>query len=535
MGLLDLLAVLTSGDVADVQLATNRAMFLVQALQKMLMGEGSEADISDIAQIAVLTVITNLVDTIQGMSGSHWGFMFDLAETIIDSTSWDDLIGISAVCAFLARVQACAESSKEFNGRVQASSQNLAEHLLVAVAGALPDLELDQQRAALEVVMPALYSIPSATAPNAAKAISLVSAAGSGDARYAAFCIAAKCITKSTGDLVLAVETRRESDDPEELAMALEPALLALLKAYSGVTCSEMPGQAHSELLLAWLLVFQHFGDTTPAIRAAYLEEIRRSDLVPQNFLPLIFHLLQVSDRSRGVDLMPWSVQTFVVEDLHEDDTSSKLHCFAANVYYKALQTIPSLIKAEWESYKNKQLSTAVSTFTARYFSPILIENELESVQKEMSAGLSNDENMVVKVLPSVSEVKATYLVDEHPMEISIRVPPEFPLAAVEVREGKKVGVPEATWRAWLLNIQLVISSHNGSIADAMLLFKANASRHFEGVEACAICYSVISVNDRSMPTKRCRTCKNLFHPSCLYKWFSTSHGSTCPLCRSLF
>lgn len=74
----------------------------------------------------------------------------------------------------------------------------------------------------------------------------------------------------------------------------------------------------------------------------------------------------------------------------------------------------------------------------------------------------------------------------------------------------------------------------NGFISEALALFKANASRHFEGVEACAICYSVIAATDRSLPTKICRTCKNSFHPSCLYKWFSTSRGSSCPLCRSV-
>lgn len=44
-------------------------------------------------------------------------------------------------------------------------------------------------------------------------------------------------------------------------------------------------------------------------------------------------------------------------------------------------------------------------------------------------------------------------------MELSVRLPPEFPLQGVEVKEGKKVGVPESTWRAWMLNVQLVISS----------------------------------------------------------------------------
>lgn len=31
------------------------------------------------------------------------------------------------------------------------------------------------------------------------------------------------------------------------------------------------------------------------------------------------------------------------------------------------------------------------------------------------------------------------------------------------------------------------------------------------------------------------QTCKNLFHSSCLFKWFKTSNASTCPLCRNAF
>jgi hypothetical protein len=46
---------------------------------------------------------------------------------------------------------------------------------------------------------------------------------------------------------------------------------------------------------------------------------------------------------------------------------------------------------------------------------------------------------------------------------------------------------------------------------------------------------SIISLTDRTLPTKPCRTCKNRFHASCLFKWFNSSHSSSCPLCRSLF
>lgn len=44
-------------------------------------------------------------------------------------------------------------------------------------------------------------------------------------------------------------------------------------------------------------------------------------------------------------------------------------------------------------------------------------------------------------------------------MEIAVRIPPNFPLSPVEVKDIKRIGVPEATWRAWLLNVQLIIST----------------------------------------------------------------------------
>lgn len=49
-------------------------------------------------------------------------------------------------------------------------------------------------------------------------------------------------------------------------------------------------------------------------------------------------------------------------------------------------------------------------------------------------------------------------------------------------------------------------------------MFKRNVTMHFEGIEDCTICYSIVSVTDRSLPSKQCRTCKNKYHASCLYK-----------------
>lgn len=75
----------------------------------------------------------------------------------------------------------------------------------------------------------------------------------------------------------------------------------------------------------------------------------------------------------------------------------------------------------------------------------------------------------------------------------------------------------------------------NGALAEAIRIWKRNFDKEFEGVEECPICYSVIHTVNHSIPRLACKTCKHKFHSACLYKWFSTSHKSTCPLCQSPF
>ena len=121
-------------------------------------------------------------------------------------------------------------------------------------------------------------------------------------------------------------------------------------------------------------------------------------------------------------------------------------------------------------------------------------------------------------------------------MEIGIRIPPDFPLHGIEIRDIKRIGVSEAQWRAWLLAVQQLLSGKNGLVLDALMLFKHNVETKFQGYEGeeCAICYSIISPTDHTLPNKPCRTCRKRFHGSCLFKWVSTSGASTCPLCRSI-
>uniref|UniRef100_A0A2R8N1H3 E3 ubiquitin-protein ligase listerin n=1 Tax=Callithrix jacchus TaxID=9483 RepID=A0A2R8N1H3_CALJA len=82
---------------------------------------------------------------------------------------------------------------------------------------------------------------------------------------------------------------------------------------------------------------------------------------------------------------------------------------------------------------------------------------------------------------------------------------------------------------------QLFNGMTNGSIMEGLALWKNNVDKRFEGVEDCMICFSVIHGFNYSLPKKACRTCKKKFHSACLYKWFTSSNKSTCPLCRETF
>lgn len=140
------------------------------------------------------------------------------------------------------------------------------------------------------------------------------------------------------------------------------------------------------------------------------------------------------------------------------DGTSlGTLPVFATYIYYRALQSFPSLIRFWWDRCQNRQLSHAVITFTTRHFSPVLIAGELAHLRDpEDPAGreLRDNDDFTVKVAAGGNEVKAMYVVDDETMEIVVRLPNEFPLASIEVKEVRKIGVTDGQWRAWMFAVQ---------------------------------------------------------------------------------
>lgn len=140
-----------------------------------------------------------------------------------------------------------------------------------------------------------------------------------------------------------------------------------------------------------------------------------------------------------------------------------------------------------------------------KHFSPILVSKEFAVLRQPGAISELEDDNLTIKVVSGAPEVNARYLIDEQPMEILIRLPAEFPLKSVEVKDLGRVGVTENKWRGWIFNLQQMIMSRvgtrpcsrststedlklqNGLILEGLRVFKNNVTLHFEGKTECSI------------------------------------------------
>lgn len=148
----------------------------------------------------------------------------------------------------------------------------------------------------------------------------------------------------------------------------------------------------------------------------------------------------------------------------------------------------------------------------------------------------ASEDSRNIKINRQASIVTYAHNFEDVELTVLLKIPVCYPLLPVEVTSdgGRLAGVKQERWRSWMLGVSTCIGQ-TASLITAIQLFKRNITLHFEGIEDCAICYSVIEVTDRTLPTKSCRVCRNKFHATCLYKWFKSSSQNTCPLCRQAF
>ncbi|KAM9020815.1 E3 ubiquitin-protein ligase listerin [Ara ararauna] len=288
--------------------------------------------------------------------------------------------------------------------------------------------------------------------------------------------------------------------------------------------------------LLTWKLTLAFFKAASSQLRVLYSQYLRRT----KSLNKLLYHLFRLMPESPifsgpTSEVPNKDTKTFFTEELHLEVKgtgvlSSQISHLACSVYHITLKDLPAMVRLWWNSCE-KRVFNVVDKFTSKYVSSVLSSQEIASVQT--STQLFN--GMTVKARSAAREVIATYSVDDIFIELIIQLPSNYPLGSITVESGKRVGVAVQQWRNWMLQLSTYLTHQNGSIMEGLSLWKNNVDKRFEGVEDCMICFSVIHGSNYSLPKKACRTCKKKFHSACLYKWFTSSNKSTCPLCRETF
>lgn len=164
-----------------------------------------------------------------------------------------------------------------------------------------------------------------------------------------------------------------------------------------------------------------------------------------------------------------------------------------------------------------------------------MISDALDTVNAWASAqDNATDDSLEIKTNVRAKEIILSKELDSQILAMAIRLPGNYPLGLVTCASINRVAVEPKKWQTWLMNTQGVIAFSNNSLIDGIVAFRRNVNGTLKGQTECAICYSIVGA-DKQLPTKKCGTCKNLFHGNCLYRWFKSSNSSSCPLCRNAF
>ncbi|KYN02241.1 hypothetical protein ALC62_07025 [Cyphomyrmex costatus] len=308
--------------------------------------------------------------------------------------------------------------------------------------------------------------------------------------------------------------------------------MLMEFKLYDTITCTIQPFTDSYTYtlgyLLTWAIVLDICEKSDSDLRYHYAE-ILKIKLFPC-LLDNIFKLIPMEalQDNRTVKLLELFT-TAPVFCFKESWTEERLGHIVCWLYTNCLRLLPVLVR-QWLSTVDSRVNTTIDKITSHYVSPMLCEKELFYSRLQ----LANVENMQIKVHSTAREVVAAYQMEDTKLELSIVLPPNYPLGKIKIESGQQID-GTAKWKNSLMQLAKFLTHQNGSVWDGLLMWKRNLDKKFAGVEECYICFSIFHINTYQVPKFSCHTCRKKFHTRCLYKWFNTSQKSTCPICRNVF
>jgi len=354
------------------------------------------------------------------------------------------------------------------------------------------------------------------------------------------------CSSAQRSDISESTELMPDS----EKTLCLRDELSALVEfPTSELLKTDLTARDRVDVFIAWALLLSHLQSlpSSSIIRENVLQYIQEK--ISPCILDCIFQHIPVksaapSGKKKDAELLPEaeaaakaSKDAIVtcsllpyVESLSPVGTL-QMASLAGSLYGMMIRLLPSFVRTWFTTLRDRSLSYSIESFTRQWCSPPLLLDEFSQVKDSVYA----DENFSVSVNRSAYEIVATYKKEETGIDLVIRLPNCYPLRHVDVECTRSLGISEVKCRKWLLSLTSFVRNENGAIAEAIRTWKSNFDKEFEGVEECPICYSILHTSNHSLPRLACKTCKHKFHGACLYKWFSTSNKSTCPLCQTPF
>ncbi|CAH1407748.1 unnamed protein product [Nezara viridula] len=321
----------------------------------------------------------------------------------------------------------------------------------------------------------------------------------------------------------------------EPKLMETQTVFMTMLQDFSiGVSCSVAPFTDSYTYSLAYLLLW-----------SVLIKICQEGDLQQKYIYPLWIKEKDIIHKFiEGVaKVMPESVIYFLEKNVKKgqeffvnkpshsfsDWTSEKLSHLGCWLLSELMATLPAVVR-QWASEAEPKQLAFIDRLVTAFISPNLAAREMLAISKQQKSF----DNMKVYTHPSVREVVAVYTVEESSTELVVQLAFDHPLSPPKVDISKAM-ISSIQTRQWLKQLTIFLTHQNGSIWEGLVLWKNNLDKKFEGIEECYICFSILNNTTHQLPKLSCHTCKKKFHSYCLYKWFSTSHKSTCPICRAIF
>ncbi|KAH7146323.1 hypothetical protein EDB81DRAFT_487650 [Dactylonectria macrodidyma] len=522
-------------ELGELPVANNRIVFAVRQITSWL---DEPESLSAPLCADICRALTHLLPCMKDVYGSYWEktieFCISLWNRANDYKLHEALPFIHASLKLFKTLESLQEPNDDLVDAIKeyasAKPRSLIELLRLPRYATSQPLEIVDALLCREV-----DKIPLRHIPGLSDIFGLV-ASDSRDIQTAAFNLLHKAIPaqqeQKSIDVLL---DKTDARLPDELLSLLLDA--PTLEKYSDEMLAEFPSPIRA-YLLSWKLVFDAFSTSSFKIRNDLTESLK-TDNTAGPLLDFMFDVLGHSAaqplKLERVNLHPEQIIDYDIKLAESEPEEKNMQWLLVHLFYLTLKYTPGLFRAWYIDCRSKQTRIAVESWTTKYLSPLTISDTLDEVQ-EWADGQEppamDEQELVVKVARAAREVTAGYEVDESQASIVIKVPPSYPIEGVTVSSLHRVAVNEKKWQSWIMTTQGVITFSNGNIIDGLQVFKRNIIGALKGQSECAICYSIIST-DKRMPDKKCSTCKNLFHRTCLYKWFQTSNQNTCPLCRN--